>query len=421
MMHCFRLLKNKKLRLQNKYRITIFLIVLSVFHHDFLFSQTSGSITQGLGVTATANLMPSCASNHVTPVGNIKSTDNKDWIVPAETNFVGGTKLTDLHNECNGIIPSSLAAANLSAMPTTIIDASGDVITGYIFADNYFELYINGVLVGVDPVPFTPFNSCAVRFKVSMPYTIAVKLVDWEENLGLGSEIQSATKLFHPGDGGFIAQFSDGTVTDASWKVQTFYLAPIQDLNTVIEKPDGTRSTATASVTPTCNANCYGVHYAIPTTWNSVGFNDNPWPSATLYTAAQVTNSISYTNFATTAWPNAKFIWSSNLILDNIVLARKTILQNNGIKPKSDFKKLQISNPFNSVIKLKLNGEEFAFTALLCDLRGNIIQEWKECNFNFTNECILNLNAILANGVYVLQIKSEIINYATKLMQQNQY
>jgi hypothetical protein len=67
------------------------------------------------------------------------------------------------------------------------------------------------------------------------------------------------------------------------------------------------------------------VHYPIPSDWNTVAFQDGGWPQASLYTAAQVTNQAAYTNFANTAWGNASFIWSSNLILDNLVLARFTV------------------------------------------------------------------------------------------------
>jgi hypothetical protein len=38
-----------------------------------------------------------------------------------------------------------------------------------LVADNYFELYING-MIGVDATPFTPFNSHMVRFRVKRPY-----------------------------------------------------------------------------------------------------------------------------------------------------------------------------------------------------------------------------------------------------------
>ena len=55
------------------------------------------------------------------------------------------------------------------------VDAGGEeTFAAYIFADNYFELYVNGKLLGVDAIPFTPFNSSVVRFKANRPFTIAV-------------------------------------------------------------------------------------------------------------------------------------------------------------------------------------------------------------------------------------------------------
>jgi len=364
-----------------------------------LFAQPSGSITQGLGTTTTADLMPNCQSNHITPLGTITSTDGKLWIVPAENNFSTAPKLSDLHNTCNGVAPANLAAANLSGVPVTEIDPGGEVITGYLFADNYFELYINGVLVGIDPVPFTPFNSCVVKFRVSKPYTIALKLVDWEENLGLGSEINNGSN-FHPGDGGFIAQFSDGTVTDATWKAQTFYIAPIQDLNSVVEKADGTHSTATATITPTCDANCFGVHYPSPTNWTAANFDDAGWPKAVLYTAAQVTNQAAYTNFANTAWPNAKFIWSSNLILDNLVLVRHTVPALTAVSDLDASKKTPIQaapNPFSDYVFLKNVDQNVV--CQMTNLFGQVVFSGKNISSaDFSN---------LAPGVYVLKIEGK--------------
>ena len=87
-------------------------------------------------------------------------------------------------------------------MPIVEIDPDGEVITGYIVADNYFKLYVHGKLIGVDPIPFTP------RFKAKPPYTYALKAVDWEERLGLGMETNQGNH-WHAGDGGLIARFSD--------------------------------------------------------------------------------------------------------------------------------------------------------------------------------------------------------------------
>jgi hypothetical protein len=360
--------------------------------------------------------MPACSSNHVTPIGTIKSTDNKTWIVPSENNFLAATKLSDLHNSCNNITPTSLANADLSNVPTTVIDEQGEVITGYIFADNYFELYINGVLVGVDAVPFTPFNSSVVKFKVSKPYTIAVKLVDWEENVGLGSEIQSASSLYHPGDGGFIAQFSDGTITDATWKAQTFYIAPIQDLNTVKELSDGTHSTSTATTTPTCNGNCYGIHYDMPSDWYSKNFNDAAWPNAYLYTAAQVTNQAAYTNFASTAWSKASFIWSSNLILDNVVLVRKTVGASTNINELEESNLFKINNPFENEILITANQNWNDAAIVLTDITGKKIQQWNNIKANANETLALAITTELNSGLYFMVIKTNKGYYNYKLL-----
>lgn len=376
-------------------------VLVALFVTSNLIAQPSGSVTRGLGTTTIANLMPNCPSNHVTPLGTIVSTDGKTWAVPAENNFRTAPKCADLHNACNGITPANLAAANLSNVPIVDIDPGGEVVTGFLFSDNYFELYINGVLVGVDAVPFTPFNSAVVKFRVSKPYTIAVKLVDWEENPGLGSEINNGNN-YYPGDGGFIAQFSDGTVTDDSWMAQVFYIAPIQDLNDVQELPDGTRSTVKATRSPTCNANCYGVHYPLPNGWADKHFSTSGWVKASLYTAAQVTNQAAFKNFETTAWANAKFIWTSNLVLDNLVLVRKTVGTSAAATVVEAAGLEVFPNPTNGTISLKINDIEILgqIDVQVFDARGGLVFQKENL------EAGLDIGG-LAQGVYFLKIKFE--------------
>ena len=200
----------------------------------------TGSITQGLG-TVTASAIFSCSGGRITNIGNIGSKDGKTWVVPGENNFINGVKLFDLYNECNGKTPANISLADTSKAPLIVIDDDGEVISGFLYGDNYFELYVNGKLVGVDPVPYTPFNSCFVKFKAKRPIKYAIKLIDWEENLGIGSELNGGNS-YYPGDGGFIAKFSDGTATNANWKAQTFYIAPLTDVRCVTENGTSRKS-----------------------------------------------------------------------------------------------------------------------------------------------------------------------------------
>jgi hypothetical protein len=256
------------------------------------------------------------------PLG-IQTLNGKEFVVPSHVQYEEKNFVNNLYDECSNTIPTSLAEVDLSTVPIVEIDKDGEVITGYIFADNYFELFINGKLVGVDAVPFTPFNSNIVKFKVKKPYDIAIKAVDWEENSGLGSE-RNRGKKYHPGDGGLIASFSDGTITNSDWKAQTFYTSPIYDLSCVKE-------VGNERITKDCSTSgsneyieTYSLHWDIPLSWES---NEEylSWPKSVQYTEDEigVDNKKAYMNFQEQfSGSGASFIWSSNVVLDNLVLFR---------------------------------------------------------------------------------------------------
>jgi hypothetical protein len=288
------------------------------------------AVTQGRAKTVVASMFECPGGSLVRPtgVGTIKASDGSMWTVPAEVQFQGGRRAPDLYNECAKVTPPKLSAVRVEDVPIVTIDPDGEVITGYLIADNYFELYVNGVLVGVDAIPFTPFNSAVVRFKAKRPITYAVKLVDWEENLGLGTE--KGRSPFHPGDGGFIARFSDGAQTDASWKAQSFYISPLASPSDVVENgtvhdtPKLGRAYPEAPDNAACAERCYAIHYPIPQDWSAQRFDDAPWPSAVEFTHAQMgaERLKAYANVRE-AFEGAKVIWSNNLVLDNVVLVRK--------------------------------------------------------------------------------------------------
>ena len=301
-------------------------------------------VTQGRAKTVVENLTR-CAHTHpkmnvrVAAVGEITATDGTVITMPAATALQKGLGPAsyDLYNECNQVTPKNAAEVSTANVPIIDVDADGEVITGFIVADNYYEMYVNGKLVSVDNTPYTPFNSAIVKFRVKRPYTLAFLVVDWDEHLGLGQEvfpvpIVPTTNKYYPGDGGLIARFSDGTVTDSSWKAQTFYIAPLVDPKEVVEHGNvhdtprlGGRTHPYARK-PTCEDKCYAVHYPIPANWHSPRFNDSNWPRAWEFTDQEigVTNLPAYTRYPE-LFQGARWIWSQNLVLDNVVIARKTV------------------------------------------------------------------------------------------------
>lgn len=272
-------------------------------------------------------------------VGQITATDGTVITVPAETALQKGLgpKSFDLYNECNQVTPKNSSEVVTDKVPVIEIDHDGEVITGFIVADNYYEMWINNQLVSVDNTPYTPFNSAIVKFKVKRPYTISFLIVDWDEHLGLGMEefpkpVTPTTTQWYPGDGGLIAKFSDGTMTDSSWKAQTFFIGPLHDPKEVVEKgnihdtPNLGGRTHPFSRKPTCEFKCYAVHYPIPKNWQSSRFNDTNWPRAWEFTDQEigVNNLQAYTRFPE-LFKDARWIWTQNLVLDNVVIARKTV------------------------------------------------------------------------------------------------
>ena len=273
----------------------------------------------------------------IAALGTIQSSDNKTWTVPASVSFSNPSFpfALDLYNpyvDGHTYKTNRKAERALSESDIVRVDLDGAVFTAYIFADNYFEMYINGVPVGKDAVPFTEFNSSIIRFQVKKPFTIAVQCVDWEENLGVGTE-RMGQDLQHIGDGGFVAVIKNSSgsievITDTSWKAQTFYTAPVANLSCLKEE-NGFRYSAQCTGT-SGTSESYGIHWEIPSQWFSASFNDSAWPSASLFKneTVGVDNKPSYTNFTNVfddTQHDASFIWSTNLLLDNVVLLRKKI------------------------------------------------------------------------------------------------
>ena len=103
-----------------------------------------------------------------------------------------------------------------------------------VWADNWFALYINGVLVGQDSVSITTeksFNAEKISFTASYPFVIGMVTKDFIQN-DTGLEYIGSSRQ-QIGDGGFIAQFTNTSTdkvvanTSKAWRGYVIHPAPL--------------------------------------------------------------------------------------------------------------------------------------------------------------------------------------------------
>tara|TARA_R110002049_G_scaffold4601_5_gene32631 strand:+ start:881521 stop:882225 length:705 start_codon:yes stop_codon:yes gene_type:complete len=185
-----------------------------------------------------------------------------------------------------------------------------DTIRANVYADNSFKLYINGELVAVDSIAFVPHNVVSVDVLPAYPMTIAVMGID---NADPQTGLEYANTSI--GDGGFILKLGDGTVTDATWKAKRFSWGPI----------DGDMKNPRVENIP------------MPTEWFAIDFDDSEWPNAKEFTEEEVGPK---EPFFEHDFKGAKFIWSGDVKLDNLVLFRTVVQAPPDGKDRLDFRGL---------------------------------------------------------------------------------
>lgn len=176
-------------------------------------------------------------------------------------------------------------------------------VTGVIYADNWFQLYVNGALIATDPTPFKPFDVIPVSFPAVYPMTIAIVAKDYADPV-TGLEYDN-TKV---GDGGLIARFSNGVATSSTWKTLVVSRGPL-NLDRCLAVP----------------AECKVDNIVTPSTWFTPSFDANAWTAASVFTREQVQPHAD--DFDRPDWSGASFIWSKDFVLDNTVLFRTTVAQ----------------------------------------------------------------------------------------------
>jgi hypothetical protein len=209
------------------------------------------------------------------------------------------------------LVSVSLSVTQNSRQATKLRKPSmADTIKANVYADNTFELYINGELVAVDSIRFTPHNVISVDILPAYPMTIAVMAKD-NADAKTGMEYANT----NIGDAGFILKFGDGTVSNSSWKAKSFFHGPID------------RDTKNPQVRTE----------PIPENWFAVDFDDDSWKNAREYTEQEADPKQPYFE---NDFEGASFIWSDDIALDNTVIFRHRVDSPPDGKTRTDFRNL---------------------------------------------------------------------------------
>ena len=251
------------------------------------------------------------------------------------------------------IVASILSSFSTSASAVTAKSVS---FQAEVWADNWFELYVNGKKVGTDSVPITTersFNSEKIKFTATYPLTIGVIAKDYTENASGLEYIGKSNQQI--GDAGFILQIREtasGKIvgyTTNKWRSFVVNTAP-------------TNPSCVSSKTPLTD--CLHKDYTIPKSWNTYSFKDSSWKYATSFSKEEVGVKEGY--FDITWTPSALLIWSSDLKLDNVVLFRMIVKSSTsaGISESTSS-----SNKFSISVPSAINVNQLPISAT-CDGAG---------------------------------------------------
>lgn len=148
-------------------------------------------------------------------------------------------------------------------------------VSGTVYCDNTFTLWVDGKKTATDPIDFTPHQAVKVAFDWdgTDSITYAIQCEDYASDSGYE---YTATNRPQLGDGALIARFDDGmgTETSAGWKVFTSSYGP-------------TDSSLADGCSATSLDKCAVEDRGIPEDWTAPDFDDSHWKSATVFTAAE--------------------------------------------------------------------------------------------------------------------------------------
>ncbi|WP_174843515.1 PEBP family protein [Thalassococcus sp. S3] len=186
-----------------------------------------------------------------------------------------------------------------------------------VWADNWFEMRINGTQVAEDSVPITTersFNAESFVFEAERPFVIGLVAMDFKEN-DTGLEYIGSRRQ-QMGDGGVIVQIRDAStatvaVSNDDWKCMVIHTAPLD-------------KSCESDPNPVAGEGACGFSIAAPPDgWDSPDFDASDWPSATIHSKRAVDPKDGYDRIT---WvDDADFIWGPDLEQNNTVLCRVVV------------------------------------------------------------------------------------------------
>lgn len=207
--------------------------------------------------------------------------------------------------------------ASLALLATSALPVSAETLSADVWADNWFEMRIDGTQVAEDSVSITTersFNAESFTFEAERPFVIGLVAKDFKEN-DTGLEYIGSNRQ-QMGDGGVILQIVDATgetvaVSDNGWQCLVIHSAP---LDKSCERSSNPVAGEWACTFETSEE---------PAGWDTADFDASDWPQADVYSVREVGPKDGYDQIN---WVDgAELIWGPDLEQSNTVLCRLTV------------------------------------------------------------------------------------------------
>lgn len=207
--------------------------------------------------------------------------------------------------------------SSLALLVTSVFPLSAETLSADVWADNWFEMRIDGVQIAEDSVSITTersFNAESFTFEAERPFVIGLVAKDFKEN-DTGLEY-IGTRRQQMGDGGVILQIKDQSgelvaVSNDGWQCLVTHSAPLDKSCESASNPVAGEGTCTFETSEE------------PDDWDTADFDVSDWPQADVYSAREVDPKQGYDEIR---WADsAELIWGPDLEQSNTVLCRLTV------------------------------------------------------------------------------------------------